>query len=665
MQAPASPLSQTDSRSKLRVDVASGDTFDVREFNIHQVINGLFSVTLIARCDNAVVDFTEIIGASATFTLEPAEESDKPVQSWTGVCNEIEQIAAEEDGLSTYHLSIVPSLWLLSQKRDYRIFQQMTEPQIVLKILAEWGIEPTLELDARAYKERKYRVQYGESDFAFVSRLLEDAGISYFFRDQGGQTVLVLSDAPQRVPSSATIPFCDDVSAMPPNQDYATRVQVKQRLRPGKYTICDHDYRRSTPQCDLTQTSEDHEIDVEARFERRQYRPGIMLYRSPELNDTEVADSDGRTRADQSEGAALARRRLEAKRAKAKTVTLETNVYPLRPGSTFAIEHHPRPDIEGTKLLVVSAACHGTFNSDWTVDVEAVDAAAAFRPALSTPKPEALGVESATVVGPKGEEIYCDEFGRVKVHFHWDRESEMDERSSCWIHVNQAWGGAGFGGVHLPRVGQEVLVGFLCGDPDRPVIVGRVYTQTQQVPYKLPENKTQSGIRSQSTGGGDGHNEFMVEDKKGQELMRIHAERDEQVTVKHDGTRTVGGNQTINIGGTLVVQVGGTSVEVVNETRTTVVQQSISNVSLSGSITFACTAGVFAATGDSVLMEADKVLCLKVGESEIILTKAGIIIDGPQVLINPGADVKATFLATGKTPNQIEEERLAQQQGAP
>jgi type VI secretion system secreted protein VgrG len=156
-------------------------------------------------------------------------------------------------------------------------------------------------------------------------------------------------------------------------------------------------------------------------------------------------------------------------------------------------------------------------------------------------------VESATVVGQKGEEIHTDEFGRVRVHFHWDRESQMDEKSSCWIHVSQSWAGAGYGTTHLPRLGQEVLVDFLGGDPDRPVIVGRVYTNLQKVPYKLPDNKTQSGWRSNSTGGGGGYNEIMFEDANGKELVNIQAERDLTELVKHDATITVKNNRTTTV----------------------------------------------------------------------------------------------------------------------
>jgi type VI secretion system secreted protein VgrG len=209
---------------------------------------------------------------------------------------------------------------------------------------------------------------------------------------------------------------------------------------------------------------------------------------------------------------------------------------------------HPHDALgDGKALLIVESSLNGTQSGEWGHHCEARGTEVPFRPEVVTPKPSVNGVESATVVGQKGEEIHTDEFGRVRVHFHWDRESKMDENSSCWIHVSQAWGGAGYGGSNLPRVGQEVLVDFLGGDPDRPVIVGRVYTNLQKTPYKLPANKTQSGLKSNSTGGGGGYNEVMFEDAEGKELVNIQAQRDLTKLVKRDATHTVKNNQTTTV----------------------------------------------------------------------------------------------------------------------
>src|SRR6185503_11160897 len=285
--------------------------------------------------------------------------------------------------------------------------------------------------------------------------------------------------------------------------------------------------------------------DVEGRLERYHYAPGAFLFGSDKGGGTPMADDKGKARADEGEGALLAARRLEAKRSSAKTCTFETNALDLAPGVVISVLDHPRSDLaEDKRLLIVASTLEGTSYGPWSHRCEARSADVPYRPALSTPKPKIAGVESATVVGRAGEEIHTDEFGRVRVHFHWDREGTMDDDSSCWIHVSQPWGGAGFGAVNLPRVGQEVIVDFLGGDPDRPIITGRVFNNVQKVPYALPANKTQSGWKSSSTGNTGGYNEIMFADLSGRELVRMQAERDLTKLVKHDEQGTVGRNRT-------------------------------------------------------------------------------------------------------------------------
>jgi type VI secretion system secreted protein VgrG len=288
---------------------------------------------------------------------------------------------------------------------------------------------------------------------------------------------------------------------------------------------------------------------VEQQLERFDYAPGAFLFESDKGEATPHADDRGRYRTDEAEAAAMARRRLDAERAEALSCVFSTNAVDLAPGVVFAMRDHPRRELaEDRSLLVVDATMHGKVGEMWSVRVEARSSDVPYRPQLTTPKPKVNGVESATIVGPAGQEIHTDEFGRVRVHFHWDRESQMNENSSCWIHVSQPWGGTGYGGVNVPRIGQEVLVDFLGGDPDRPVIVGRVYTNLQRVPYALPDNKTQSGWRSNSTNATGGYNELMFEDAAGKELVRMQAEKDMHKLVKHDEAAVVGHDRTRQVG---------------------------------------------------------------------------------------------------------------------
>jgi type VI secretion system secreted protein VgrG len=517
--------------------VASGDALDVRQFAVQQRMSSLFEVTLVALSDNANIDFDAVVGQPASFQI-----SNGVLAQWTGICKHIQQIAVEERGLSTYQITIVPTLWLTTQRRNHRMFQQLSELDIARKLLAEWGIEPSIRITG-IYRKRKYRVQYAESDFAFLCRMLEDAGISFYFDPSESETKLVLSDAPQsNEPRAADIPFRDHPTLA--DRVHVTKVHIGQQVRPGRYTLRDHDARLPASY-QLVASAEAPDVGVEGRLERFHYAPGAFLFGSDQGESTPFADDRGKTRTDQKEGGAVAKRRLEAKRATAKICSFETNAIDLAPGVVMSIIDHPRSELaDGNALLIIESTHGGTSDGPWTHRCETRRADVAFRPPLATPKPKISGVESATVVGGAGEEIHTDEFGRVRVHFHWDRESGMDNHSSCWIHVSQAWGGAGYGGSNLPRVGQEVLVDFLGGDPDRPVITGRVYTNLQKVPYKLPENKTQSGWKSNSTNATGGYNEIMFEDAAGVELVRMQAEKDLNKLVKHDEEVTIGHDRT-------------------------------------------------------------------------------------------------------------------------
>lgn len=546
--------SSTGALHRLELSVASGDHLDIRHFQVVERMNELFEISIDALSENPDIDFEAVVGQPMTFTARKGVEG-LNVRTWTGICRHIEQAGAEERGLSTYKLVLVPSLWLLTQRRNHRMFQHESELDIARKLLGEWSI-PTTESLSGTYKKRKYRVQYGESDFTFLCRMLEDAGVSFYFRTEDGDTRLVLHDAPQlNARRAPPIAFRDNPTDA--NREHVTAVHVGRSIRPGKYTVRDHDYRRS-PAYNL-RSSATAAGGIEEALERFDYTPGAFLYESDDGAGTPVADDKGRYRTDEKEATALAQRRLEAERGQAKTITFETNTLDLGPGTTVSFLDHPKSELApGKGLLVTSVSLRGERNGGWVCRCEAVSADPSYRPSLATPKPKTSGVESATVVGPSGEEIHTDEFGRVRVHFHWDRESKMNETSSCWIHASQPWGGTGFGGTNLPRIGQEVIVDFIGGDPDRPVIVGRVYTNLQKTPYKLPDNKTQSGMQSRSSpgGGGDNYNELMFEDRKGQELVRMQAEKDlnklvkhdEAVKIGHDREKQVGHDDTLTVG---------------------------------------------------------------------------------------------------------------------
>lgn len=618
----------------LEATIATGDAIDVRLFRVHEGFSSLFEVHLIVRSKNPDIDFAAVLGRPASFVVNKSGLAGSN-RTWQGICNHIEQVEVdEESGASSYQLTIVPQLWFLSQRRNHRMFQLLSEPQIALKILKEWGIEPEVQVDMAAYKDRKYRVQYGESDYAFICRLLEDVGITFYHDVIEGETKLILSDRPtDNPPRPVALPYVNRPNGSL-HHDFVTNVRITRQTRPGRYTQRDVDYRRA-PSFPLMATAQgDH--PAETGLERFHYNPGAFLFRDSAGADTPTADDKAVHRTSLDEAKKQTQKRLEAKQGPARMVVFEAAAADLRPGVVMSMTGHPRSDLApGKQLLVVAANYDGDDSGDWIHTVEARFADIPYRPPLVTPKPKVSGVESATVTGPAGEEIHVDEFGRVRVHFHWDRESKMDQDSSCWIPVSQPWGGAGYGGMNIPRIGQEVIVDFLGGDPDRPVIIGRVYTNLQKVPYALPANKTKSGWRSNSSPTNGGFNELMFEDAAGRELVRFQAEKDYTGLVKNNSGHVIGNDSVSYVGnneGHAVVKNHKTQI---GEKREMVVGADQVHVVGGEMIAVGRKTSVHKST-EIMIHESDGQILLRVGPSAIILTPKGIVIDAPEVHINPG-----------------------------
>jgi type VI secretion system secreted protein VgrG len=626
----------------MSVKIASNDDLDVREFAVDQSMSSLFTVTITALCKNADVDFEAVVGQEASFVLH-GPGTDGKGKTWQGVCSEMHQIGVEEDGTSTYHLKIMPKLWLASQRKNHRMFQIMTELDIVTKMLDEWGVDIEKKIQGQ-YKSRKYRVQYGETDFAFMSRMLEEAGISYYFDDRDGKTVMVLSDAPQTNEArEKSIAFRDQPTVA--DKEHVTSVRVSRHIRPGKVTVRDHDYRMSPSYKLLASAQHD---SVEKKLESFEYQPGAFLFESEKGEATPFADDRGKHRTDEGEGGKLVQKRLAAQRGDASSVMFLTNVIDLQPGAVMSILDHPQRELgSGKKLLVVKSRIEGRMNEEMSHHVETRGADKPFHPAIVTPKPKVNGVETATVVGPAGEEIHTDEFGRVRVHFHWDRESKMDENSSCWIHSSQPWGGSGFGGTNLPRIGQEVIVDFVGGDPDRPMIVGRIYTNLQKTPYKLPANKTQSGWKSNSSPSTGGFNEMMFEDKAGQELVRMRAEKDMTTRVNNNQDLSVGANRKDTIEGFDKEHVQKDQTHTVDGNKMTQVgMDQITSIlgnmlKMTGGDQVLQTIGQYASQALAHQISSEKGTTLTVGSSVIHIGPDSIVIHTPKLLLNPGEDVAA------------------------
>jgi type VI secretion system secreted protein VgrG len=607
------------------------DSLTVRSFTVSERMSAPFeiSVTAMSRLDD--IDFETIIGQPASFRIQVGDAAGKTpaTRAWSGICSHFEQLQAEDTGLSTYLVRVVPDLWLLTQRQNNRIFQHMTAPEIVGKLLDEWKILHTFTVDGAMHPKLEYRVQYGETDFAFVSRLLEAAGISYFFSfEQDGESHLLLTDKPHGADPrpGGPVSFVES-PGMNAAKDFVTKVRTAREVRPGAVTLRDFDFRGRLTYPLFGKAGPAQ--GIEAPLEQYTYTPGAFVTEGRPGAEKAAA-------ADPKEGAGLAERGLDALRTPKQAVSFETNAYDLAPGRVFSIGGHPKTGISSPhNLLVIEQHIDGSTGGQTTSSAKAVSAETPFRPAQVTPQPRVSGVQSAIVVGPAGQEIYTDEFGRVRVQFPWDREGKYDENSSCWVRVSQGWAGTGFGMIVLPRVGQEVTVSYFEGDPEQPVVIGRVYDALNHVPYKLPDNKTRSGIRTSSSpalGTTPAYNELMFEDKAGAELVSIRAQRDLQKLVKANEVERTGTDRTISVGRNRTATIGAVDTTYVAQRQSIVVGapggQSTSLDMTDKRIVYTTGEATVTFDGPDISLEAKGNITITAHEGDVIIK------GGPNVKIN-------------------------------
>jgi type VI secretion system secreted protein VgrG len=667
--------------NRANVSVASGDNLDVRGFQVTQAMSRLFRIELSAVSSNPDIDFDQIIGKAASFSLSTVSAS----QSWTGIVVEMDQIRVEAGDLATYTIVISPMAYLLTERKNYRIFQFKSEIDIVSQMLDEWGVQHRVKVDKASHPPRKFRVQYGESDFNFISRMLEDAGISYYFEEGDDGTVMVLDDEPQTQDVAyPNLQFYDTPEVA--KTQFVTRVAVAQRTRPGKNTIGDLDYRKgSTSQPRL---SNGGGLGQEAQLEQFDYEPGAFLYQTSGGGNTPTADDRGASRTDEGTGAKKTKNRLLGRRQDAMRVGLESNVLSLKPGTILSVSGHPHAAVAPeAPLLVTSASIEGDQDDDWRVELESVGIDTPFRPEQVTHRPKVRGLESATAVGPGSEEIHTDEYGRTRVHFHWDRESKRDEKSSCWLPVNQPWAGASFGGISLVRIGQEVLVDFLGGDPDRPQVVGRVFTKPNPPNYPMPEGMKITGIIGKTSpalvmGAADAmgtdaftdmfardtsfgpfkaqppkpmspymdDNAFVMGDAQGEDITFLQAKKDMNWVIKnkwstvvgnmracfvgHDDRLTVRNKQKIEIGENQVLRINKNQDVFVGEVREEKVDKKLI-LSVLEDATVYTEGTIEYKAPKAILCEATEMLQFKVGDSTITINGPSIVLQSAKVELNP------------------------------
>lgn len=563
-------------RSVLTLSFESGETsLEVRRFEVEEGLSHLFTLTITAVSPNPDLDLATLVGRSAAFSAATGvEHALVGRRAWSGICRAMDLVRVEAAGLSTYELTLVPTLWRLTQRRNHRLFQHVGIPDIVDTLLGEWSIEPSWRVARGDYPKLELRVQYGESDYDFLSRLLEEAGITFSFAEgsEAGSTQLVLDDRPQGGTSrAAALPFRDSPGqAAAARVEYVTAARLHEEVRPARQVVRDFDYRR--PQFRLEGTSA-AEGGLHPLMEQYHYRPGSALAEVGEAGGTPAADDKGMARHDDKVGQAFAQRGLQALRGPRRVVRFETNALDLAPGVIFSLADHPRGELGPAEgLLVTRIELEGVEGEPWRMRGKAVFAKEPYQPAPVTPKPSIHGVQSALVVGPDGQEIYTDEFGRIRVQFHWDREGDNNDDSSVWMRVVYNASGPGYGIVSIPRVGHEVILAFMEGDPDLPIVVGSTYNATSPVPYELPDNKTVSTWKAASSPGGDGFNEVKMENKAGHELLYQQAEKDMAVLVKNDEVHMVGHDRSVMVEHDEVKSVKNDRTHVVQHDERTAVQ---------------------------------------------------------------------------------------------
>lgn len=518
------------------------DVLLLNEMGGDEELGRLFSYELQLNSLDANIDLNQLLGKPMSVSLQLADGGERYFHGLVARCSQ----NIDQGQFASYQVTLRPWLWLLSRTSDCRIFQNLSIPQIIKQVFRDLGFSDFEDALSRPYREWEYCVQYRETSFDFVSRLMEQEGIYYFFRHEQDRHVLVLADA---YGAHATVPGYTSVPYYPKDEqqrerDHMHNWHLVQQVQPGSLELNDYDFQRPSAS-----------IDVRSAMPRPHTAGDYPLYDYP---GTYVKSEDGEH---------YARTRIEALQTLHEQVEFSGNARGLGSGHLFSLTGFSRRD-QNREYLILGARYYitqerlesggGAASAQFDSSLTCIDAQQSFRPLANTHRPIVKGPQTALVVGPKGEEIWTDQYGRVKVHFYWDRHDQSNENSSCWIRVSQSWAGKNWGSMQIPRIGQEVIVSFLEGDPDRPIITGRVYNAEQTVPYDLPENATQSGMKSRSSKGGSpaNFNEIRMEDKKGLEQLYIHAERNQDIVVEvdeghsvgHDRNKSIGHNETVTIG---------------------------------------------------------------------------------------------------------------------
>ena len=643
--------------NRFRVDEEISQLYTIEAELLHEEMESSFNPT--------VIDPKQMLGKPVVIQVGAKDGSGR---YFHGLVNGFTQ-GNRNVRFSYYSVTIVPHVWMLTQKSQSRIFQQLSVPDILKKVFT--GLNVKYELTG-TFAARNYCVQYRETDFDFAARLMEEEGIFYFFEHTKDTEMMVIANSPQShrdCPNKSDIPFFVSVGEQ---DDFLAAVNSflsGYKLQTGKVTLWDYNFGLPDKKLEKEEQSR-FTFGENKKLEWYDFPGGYA--RKYDGIDKGGGDQAGELQKIFDDREATVKNATEALDARATYASGKSDCSSFTAGHRFKLGQHPNADLNGQYVLT-SVSHDAEQNPHYVSNESATDpytnsftcigygaGKPTYRPARSRVKPVIHGGQTAMVVGPAGDEIFTDKYGRVKIQLHWDREGKNDGGSSCWVRVAQTWAGNKWGGMFIPRIGMEVLVHFLEGDPDQPIITGCVYNPMNMPPYTLPDEKTKSTLKSNSTKGGGGFNEFRIEDKKGSEQIFLHAEKDQDIRVKNDRREWIGndrslivkrdkkdkierdehrlierdrvqkikrdrhekvdGKMTTEVGGSLSLKVGSDVAEKfgANHAEDT-----------SGSI--------YLKAGMTVVIEAGVQLTLKAGSSFIDIGPAGIsIVGSPLVNINSG-----------------------------
>jgi type VI secretion system secreted protein VgrG len=658
----------------LTIDTPLGkDLVLIRGFTGHEGISQLFrfELDLIAKIETDVA-FDKLLNQKVTVHLVLRDGNKR---HFNGVCVRISQgeqeVSEDKSRFTAYRMELVPEFWRLTRVAQSRIFQQKSVPDILKEVLV--GFKPNFDLKG-TFDKRDYCVQYRETDFNFACRLMEEEGIYYFFKHSDGDHQMVVANTPSThndlTPGPSEFIY-ENVAGGLKDEDRIYDWEKVQELRSGKYTLWDHSFELPDQNLEAQKTIQDtakigtveHKLKVGSndKFEVYDF-PGEYAQRYDGV-DPGGGDRSSDVSKIFQDNKRTVELRMQEEALASLVVQGSSNCRNLSTGQRFKLKRHFSADGGPYVLTGIqhSAQGSGDFLAGRTAAFEYHNAFTCipcdlpFRPPRLTPKPVVHGTQTAIVVGPDGEEIFTDKYARVKVQFFWDRQGKKDENSSCWIRVATTWAGKQWGTIYIPRIGMEVIVDFLEGDPDQPIIIGCVYNADFMPPTKLPSQKAFSGLKTRSTlkGTGDNANAIEFDDTKGSEGLYIHSEKNQYIqvendddyhvghdrkkTVEHDETTRIKNNRTVNVDADEKLTVGNSRTVTVNQSDDTHhVKQGKREVTIDmGDDNLKIKMGNQTTKIDLGKSETEAMqsIELKVGQSSVKIDQMGVTIKGMMITI--------------------------------